>query len=168
MKRIINTVTLETVWRGTDYLVDGITTTVERPLYLLTDTTRPAPAYDAATHRLQSISAHADLDSSEWVTSSYEIVALTSDEIAENAIIAARKIWPNAAAFLSEFTMSELAATLPQPRSHHRRAPPPPRLMARRCLERRSAHHYGPRCSGDSRDHHRGASWRDRRQVIFP
>ena len=110
MKRIINTVTLETVWRGTDYLVDGITTTVERPLYLLTDTTRPAPAYDAATHRLQSISAHADLDSSEWVTSSYEIVALTSDEIAENAIIAARKTWPNAAAFLGEFTMSELAA----------------------------------------------------------
>jgi hypothetical protein len=110
MKRIYNIGTLKTVWRGTKYLVDGIPATVDPPLYLLTDATRPAPAYDAATHRLQSISAHADLDSSEWVTSSYEIVALTSDEIAEIAILAARKIWPNAALFLAEFTMPELAA----------------------------------------------------------
>ena len=110
MKRIYNTSTLKTVWRGTEYLVDGIPATVDPPLYLLTDATRPAPAYDAATHRLQSISAHADLDSSEWVTSSYEIVALTSDEIAEIAILAARKIWPNAATFLGEFTLPELAA----------------------------------------------------------
>jgi hypothetical protein len=90
MKRIYNTSTLSTVWSGTDYLVDGIPATVEPPLYLLTDTTRPEPDYDAATHRLQSIPAHADLDAGEWVTSSYEIVSLTSDEIAENAINTAR------------------------------------------------------------------------------
>jgi hypothetical protein len=90
MKRIYNTSTLSTVWSGTEYLVDGIPATVEPPLYLLTDTTRPAPDYDAATHRLQSIAPFADLDAGEWVTDSYEIVALTSDEIAENAINTAR------------------------------------------------------------------------------
>jgi hypothetical protein len=110
MKRIINTTTIKTVWRGSEYLVDGIPATVEPPLYLLTDATRPAPAYDAAIERLQSITPFADLGSGEWVTSSYDVVALTSDEIAENAIIAARKTWPNAAAFLGEFTMPELAA----------------------------------------------------------
>jgi hypothetical protein len=110
MKRIINTTTLETVWRGSEYLVDGIPATVDPPLYLLTDATRPAPAYDAATHRLQSNAPFANLGSGEWVTSSYDVVDLTSDEIAENAIIVARKTWPNAAAFLGEFTMSELSA----------------------------------------------------------
>jgi hypothetical protein len=110
MKRIYNTSTLETVWRGTEYLVDGIPATVEPPLYLLADATRPAPAYDAAIERLQSIAPVADLGSGEWVTSSYDVVALTSDEIAENAIIAARNTWPNASAFLGEFTMPELAA----------------------------------------------------------
>jgi hypothetical protein len=110
MQRIYNTSTLETVWRGSDYLVDGIPATVEPPLYLLTDATRPAPAYDAAIERLQSIVPFADLGSGEWVTSSYDVVALTSDEIAENAILAARKTWPNASAFLGEFTMPELAA----------------------------------------------------------
>jgi hypothetical protein len=90
MKRIINTTALETVWRGSEYLVDGIPATVEPPLYLLTDATRPEPAYDAATHRLQSIAPFADLDTGEWVTNSYEVVALTSEEIAQNAIITTR------------------------------------------------------------------------------
>jgi hypothetical protein len=110
MQRIINTVTLETVWRGSEYLVDGIPATVDPPLYLLTDATRPAPSHDATTQRLRHVAAHADLGAGEWVLSSYEIIALTPEEIAENAILAARKIWPNAAAFLSEFTMPELAA----------------------------------------------------------
>jgi hypothetical protein len=82
MKRIYNTSTLETVWRGSEYIVDGIPATVDPPLYLLADATRPAPDYDAATHRLQSIAPFADLGSGEWVTSSYDVVALTSDEIA--------------------------------------------------------------------------------------
>jgi hypothetical protein len=90
MKRIYNTSTLRTVWRGSDYLVDGIPATVEPPLYLLAETTRPAPDYDAASHRLQSIPAHADLAAGEWVTNSHDVVALTSDEIAENAINTAR------------------------------------------------------------------------------
>jgi hypothetical protein len=84
MKRIINTSTLETVWSGSDYLVDGLPATVEPPLYLLTDVTRPAPDYDASTHRLQSVPAHADLAAEEWVTSSYEAVALSPADIAAN------------------------------------------------------------------------------------
>jgi hypothetical protein len=110
MERIYNIGTLKTVWRGTKYLVDGIPATVDPPLYLLTDATRPAPSHDAATERVKSIPPFADLASGEWVTSSYEVVVLTSDEIAEIAILAARKIWPDAATFLGEFTMSELAA----------------------------------------------------------
>ena len=110
MKRIYNNSTLETVWRGTEYLVDGIPATVDPPLYLLADTTRPAPDYDAATQQLRTVPPHVDLDSLEWVVSSHDIIDLTPDEIAENAILAARKTWPNAAMFLAEFTMPELAA----------------------------------------------------------
>jgi hypothetical protein len=84
MKRIINISTLETVWRGTEYLVDGIPVHVDPPLYLLTDAKRPAPDYDAATHRLQPISAYADIDAGGWVTSSYEVIALTPAELAAN------------------------------------------------------------------------------------
>lgn len=110
MKRIINTSTLETVWRGAEYLVDGIPGTVDAPLYLLAETTRPAPDYDAATQRLRTVPAHADLDAAEWVLSSHESIDLTPEEIAENAILANRKIWQNAALFLNEFSMPELAA----------------------------------------------------------
>ena len=110
MKRIINTSTLETTWRGTEYLVDGIPGTVDPPLYLLADTTRPAPDYDAATQQLRTVPPHADLDALEWVVSSHDIIELTPDEITENEIRAARKTWPNAALFLAEFSMPELAA----------------------------------------------------------
>lgn len=110
MQRIYNTDTKATIWRGDEYLVDGIPATVEAPLYLLAETSRPAPDYDTATHKLISIPAHADLDAGEYVLSSYEVVALTPEEIAENAAIAARKVWPDAAAFLAEFSMPELAA----------------------------------------------------------
>lgn len=110
MQRIYNTSTHETIWRGTQYLVDGIPATVNPPLYLLTDTSRPEPDYDAATQRLRPVAAHADLAASEWVMSSHSVVDLTPEEIAENAILAARKIWPNAAAFLGEFSMPALAA----------------------------------------------------------
>jgi hypothetical protein len=90
MKRIINTSTRKTLWRGTDYLVDGIPATVEPPLYLLTDATRPTPDYDASTHRLQSVPAHADLAAEEWVTSSYEAVELSPADITANAYSTAR------------------------------------------------------------------------------
>jgi hypothetical protein len=90
MQRIYNTSTLSTVWNGSEYIVDGIPATVDPPLYLLADATRPAPDYDAATHRLQFIAPFADLDTGEWVTNSYEVVALTSEEIAQNAIITTR------------------------------------------------------------------------------
>jgi hypothetical protein len=93
MKRIHNTDTGKSVWRGTDYLVDGQPATVDPPLYLLTDVTRPVPDYDAATHRLQSSPAHADLETGEWVLSSYEQVELTEEEIAarEAEAVAAAK-----------------------------------------------------------------------------
>lgn len=98
MKRIYNSSTFETVWRGSDYLVDGIPAEVEPPLYLLADATRPTPDYDATTHRLQSVPAHADLDASEWVVSSYESVALSPADLAANAYNTARS---NLAAYWS-------------------------------------------------------------------
>lgn len=110
MKRIINLETGATIWRGDAYLVDGQPATVEPPLYLLTEVERPDPGYNEATHRLVGIPAHADLETGEWVTISRVAVALTADEIAENAAIAARKTWGNAADFLAEFSIPELAA----------------------------------------------------------
>jgi hypothetical protein len=93
MKRIYNTDTGKPIWRGTDYLVDGHPATVDPPLYLLTDVTRQALDYDAATHRLQSIAPHADLEAGEWVLSSLETVELTAEELAarEAAKLAAIK-----------------------------------------------------------------------------
>lgn len=95
------------IWRGPEYLVDGIPATVDPPLYILADTTRPAPDYDPATHRLQSIPPHADLETGEWVTSSYEVIELTAEEIAENAVMATRKVWPTVTQFWDEFTDAE-------------------------------------------------------------
>lgn len=98
MKRIYNRLTLETVWRGSEYIVDGIPATVDPPLYLLADTTRPAPDYDESTHRLNSIAPHADLAAGEWVTSSYEAVALSPADLAANTYNTARS---NLAAYWS-------------------------------------------------------------------
>jgi hypothetical protein len=53
------------------------------------------PDYDPATH-------HAP----EWADGQWVSTPLTPEEIAASA----RKIWPNAATFLAEFTMPELAA----------------------------------------------------------
>jgi hypothetical protein len=53
------------------------------------------PAHDASTQ-------HAP----EWGDGEWVVRDLSPDELAASA----RKIWPNAAAFLSEFTMPELAA----------------------------------------------------------
>jgi hypothetical protein len=107
MQRIHNTTTGKTVWRGTDYRVDGQPASVDPPLYLLDDVTRQAPDYDAATHRLQSIPAHADLETGEWVLSSYEVVALTEEEIAAREADAARKVWPTVTQFWDEFSDAE-------------------------------------------------------------
>jgi hypothetical protein len=109
MKRIIHITgdqVVSTIWRGEEYLVDGQPATVEPPLHLLTDIDRPAGAINTATHRLRFVPAHADLETGEWVLRSWEAVALTPDELAARA----RKTWPNASAFLGEFSMPELAA----------------------------------------------------------
>ena len=106
MKRIYNTITGKTIWRGLEYQVDGQPATVDAPLFILDEVERTAPEYDSATQRLSSVPAHADIEAGEWVLRSYEVVALSADELAANA----RKTWPNAAAFLNEFTMPELAA----------------------------------------------------------
>lgn len=106
MKRIYNTETDTTLWRGETYLVDGQPATVEPPLVLLTEVERPDPVYEATTHRLERVAPYADLDAGEWVIRSTVAVSLTEDELAALA----RKTWPNAAAFLAEFTMPELAA----------------------------------------------------------
>ena len=53
------------------------------------------PAHDPATHRAP-----------EWIDGQWITAPLTPEEIAA----AARKTWPNAAMFLAEFTMPELAA----------------------------------------------------------
>jgi hypothetical protein len=107
MKRIYNTDTGKPIWRGTDYLVDGHPATVDPPLYLLSDATRPAPDFDAATHRLQSIAPHADLEAGEWVLSSLETVELTAEELAAREAEAARKVWPTVAEFWAEFEGGE-------------------------------------------------------------
>jgi hypothetical protein len=106
MKRIYNTITGKTIWRGLEYQVDGQPATVDAPLFILDEVERTAPEYDSATQRLSSVPAHADIEAGEWVLRSYEVVALSADELAANA----RKTWPNAAAFLNEFTMPELSA----------------------------------------------------------
>ncbi len=81
MKRIFNTKTRATIWRGETYTVDGNPATVEPPLYLLTDVQREQPIYDEATQRLESLAPHADLNSLEWVTLSWQIVDLTAEEL---------------------------------------------------------------------------------------
>ena len=54
-----------------------------------------APGHDPDTHRAP-----------EWIDGEWITAPLTAEELAA----AARKTWPNAAAFLAEFTMPELAA----------------------------------------------------------
>ena len=61
-----------------------------------------APTYDASTHRVEpTLVWHADRVERDW-----SVVALSSEEL----IVAARKTWVNAAGFLGEFSMPELAA----------------------------------------------------------
>jgi hypothetical protein len=90
MKRIHNTETGKTIWRGEQYLVDGVAATVEPPLYLLDEVERPNPEFNAATHRLEAVTAHADIESGEWVEISSAVVALTTEEIASASRLAAR------------------------------------------------------------------------------
>ena len=64
------------------------------------------PDYDPATHRCTPVLVwFEDRVERQWTTT-----LLTPEEIAENTIFAARKVWPNAAAFLAEFSMPELSA----------------------------------------------------------
>ena len=53
------------------------------------------PSYDPATHRAP-----------EWIDGQWIAAILTAEELAA----AARKTWPNAAMFLAEFSMPELAS----------------------------------------------------------
>jgi hypothetical protein len=105
-KRIYNTATDQTIWRGDAYLVDGMPSTVEAPLYLLDDVRRAAPAHDPQTQTLERLRPFADIETGEWVLESYAVRDLTLEELAALA----RKTWPNAAAFLGEFSLPELAA----------------------------------------------------------
>jgi len=106
MKRIFNSDTGATIWKGEDYLVDGQPAPVVPPLHILTDVRREAPDHDPLTERVSRVAAHADIEAGEFVTESFEIVPLTSSELAALA----RKTWHNAAAFLGEFSLEELAA----------------------------------------------------------
>jgi hypothetical protein len=55
----------------------------------------PKPTHDPATQA-----------EAEWIDGAWVVVDLTPDELAARA----RKTWPNASAFLGEFSMPELAA----------------------------------------------------------
>lgn len=106
MKRIYHTETSTTLWRGDAYLVDGQAATVDPPLYLLEEVDRPAPDFNATTHRIEIVAPYADLEAGEWVRVSFEAIALGEADL----VALARKTWPNASAFLGEFSMPELAA----------------------------------------------------------
>lgn len=80
MKRIINTITGATIWRGRDYLVDGTPGVVEPPLVLLTEVTHDPPTYDEATQRLVRIPDA--IDGETYVRGAVEIADLTTEEIA--------------------------------------------------------------------------------------
>lgn len=110
MKRIYHTETGETLWRGTEYLVDGVAAPVDPPLVMLDEVDRAEPEFDPATHRLVRVAPFADLQEGEWVARSFAVESLTEEEIEAAAAALARKTWPNAAAFLAEFSMPELAA----------------------------------------------------------
>lgn len=80
MKRIINTTTGATIWRGADYLVDGQPGEVEAPLVLLTEVTPDLPTYDEETQRLVGIPDA--IDGETYVRGAVEIVDLTIEEVA--------------------------------------------------------------------------------------
>lgn len=63
-----------------------------------------APVYDPETEKL--VGAPDAVIDGQFVTGRYRVEPLTLEEIAALA----RKTWPNAAAFLAEFSMPELAA----------------------------------------------------------
>lgn len=81
MKRIYNSTHSTTIWRGESYTVDGNPSTVDPPLYLLTEVQREQPTYDADTQRLESLPPYADINAGEWVTRSWQVVDLTADEL---------------------------------------------------------------------------------------
>jgi hypothetical protein len=103
MKRIYNTETEETLWRGDEYLIDGQPGVITAPLILLTETRLPDPQFDPATEALVS-SSRVDLEDLFWIDEA-TVRQLTSEELAALA----RKVWQNNARYLAEFTFTEMA-----------------------------------------------------------
>jgi hypothetical protein len=104
MKRIINTVTLEYVWRGTQYIVDGQPGIVTYPLALLDDVTAIKPPYDPQSQRLNRLPDRADLQNDQWIIGEMEAVNLTEDELAAlartSSRVSLRTIWDNLPAYI--------------------------------------------------------------------
>lgn len=104
MKRIINTVTLETVWRGTEYIVDGQLGIVTAPLALLDDVTASPPPFDPKTERLNRLPDRADLQNDQWIIGEMEVVNLTEGELSSLARTSSRSslrtIWDNLPAYI--------------------------------------------------------------------
>jgi hypothetical protein len=85
MKRIINTSTLETVWSGSDYLVDGRAGIIVAPLVLLDEVTATPPPHDSATQKLDQLPERADLENAQWIIGEMEAVDLTAAELSSAA-----------------------------------------------------------------------------------
>ena len=85
MKRIINTDTQRTTWRGERYVVDGAPGVVDDPdLVLATEVRHDPPTHDPATQRLVRIEDGIE-NGDEWHMGRFEVVDLSAEEIAERA-----------------------------------------------------------------------------------
>lgn len=104
MKRIINTSTRKTLWRGTDYLVDGRAGIIIAPLVLLDEVTATPPPHDPATQRLNQLPERADLENAQWIIGEMEAVDLTAAELSSAARAtsraALRAVWDNLPAYI--------------------------------------------------------------------
>ena len=103
MRRIIDTNTNKTIWRGEEYLVDNKPAYVDPPLFLLDEVDRLPPSFNEETEKLIIAKPFADIANREWVQFSFEVKPLTEEEIAERS----RKVWPTVADFWNEFTNQE-------------------------------------------------------------
>lgn len=104
MKRIYNTITKTTVWRGIAFTIDGVPQTVDLPLIMLEEVVLPDPVFNPLEETLVRIS-RADITSMQWIDEA-TVRPLTQDELAA----AARKVWKTSSDYLLEFEFSEMAA----------------------------------------------------------
>lgn len=104
MKRIINTSTLETVWRGNEYIVDGQAGILAAPLVLLEEVTSTDPQYNPQTEKLNRLPDRADLENAQWIIGEMKVVSLTAEELAyfarSSSRASLRTVWEGLPAYI--------------------------------------------------------------------